>query len=258
MNPLSRWWRSRRLARCRIPDAEFAPVLANLPILAGFTTAEYVRLFDAASLFMADKAFSTAGDAQISPHDALGIALQASLLRLGHAREDYPGWSEIILYPAEFIRPREEADEAGVVHVSRDILAGEAWSGGPVVLSLADVATSGQGTGYNVVLHEFAHKLDMENDGDANGLPTLPDGMRRADWARALGEAYEALCAEVDAGHETAIDPYASESPGEFFAVLTEYFFEAPDLVAATYPAVYAQFRQYYGQDPLARMESLG
>jgi hypothetical protein len=165
----------------------------------------------------------------------------------------YRGWNEIILYPDEFLHQREEIDDAGVVHHSRDILAGESWLGGPLVLSIADVAASGQLDGVNVVLHEFAHKLDMLN-GDANGFPPLHRGMNAAAWARDFSAAYENLCARVDAGEDTAIDPYAASDPAEFFAVLSEVFFETPTLLQVEYPAIYQQMRLFYRQHPLARL----
>jgi len=143
-----------------------------------------------------------------------------------------------------------------VVHHSRDILAGESWHGGPLVLSLADVAASGQGEGVNVVLHEFAHKLDMLN-GDANGFPPLHRGMDAAAWSNVFSAAYEDLCRRVDDGEDTPIDPYATTDPGEFFAVLSEAFFETPNSLFAEYPAVYAQMRQFYRQDPLQRLDAL-
>ena len=103
----------------------------------------------------------------------------------------------------------------------------------------------------NVVIHEFAHKLDMLN-GPPDGLPPLHEGMRRQDWAGAFEPAYEDFCARVDDGEETAIDPYAAEHPAEFFAVTSEVFFETPDILQAEYPAVYAQLRLFYRQDPAA------
>jgi MtfA peptidase len=121
------------------------------------------------------------------------------------------------------------------------------------VLSIADVAASGHADGFNVVLHEFAHKLDMLN-GDANGYPPLHRGMDAAGWARDFTKAYEDLCARVDAGEDTVIDPYATTDPAEFFAVLTEVFFETPHLLHAEYPAVYRQLQQFYRQHPLARL----
>lgn len=253
MNWFARWRRERALHRHLIPQAEFDAAVAALPLLGGLTQDERDALREQASLLLAGKGFSAAGGADVSRSTQLAIALQACLLTLHLDENSYRGWSEIILYPDEFLRPREETDEAGVVHVYRDILAGESWHGGPLVLSVADVDASGQLEGFNVVLHEFAHKLDMLN-GDANGFPPLHRGMHSADWARDFSAAYEDLCARVDAGEDTVVDPYASTSPAEFFAVATEMFFETPDLLFDAYPAVYAQMTQFYRQDPLERL----
>ena len=255
MSWFGRWRRRRILGRHPIPGEAFDAALAGLPILRGLDADERTRLREAASLFVHDKAFSAAGGAEVDDAMQLAIALQACLLTLNLGEGSYRGWSEIILYPDEFLRPHEEIDEAGVVHHSRDILAGESWHGGPLVLSIADVAASGQADGFNVVLHEFAHKLDMLN-GDANGYPPLHRGMDAAAWAHDFSAAYENLCARVDAGEDTAIDPYATYDPAEFFAVLTEAFFETPQVVDAEYPAVYRQLRQFYRQHPLARLEA--
>jgi Mlc titration factor MtfA (ptsG expression regulator) len=254
MNWFARWRRARILERHAIPADDFDAIVSNLPILRGLTADELARLREAASLFIHGKAFSAAGGADVDDATQLSIALQACLLTLNLSEDSYRGWNEIILYPDEFLRDREEMDEAGVVHRSRDILAGESWHGGPLVLSIADVAASGQADGFNVVLHEFAHKLDMLN-GDANGFPPLHRGMDAAAWARDFGTAYEDLCARVDAGEDTLLDPYASTAPAEFFAVLTEAFFETPDLVHAEYPVLYRHLQQFYRQHPLARLE---
>lgn len=251
MSWIGRWRRARILERHAVPPDAFEAVLARLPILHRLDASERKRLKEAASLFVHDKTFSAAGGAEIDEAIPLVIALQACLLTLNLGEESYRGWSEIILYPDEFLRPREEMDEAGVVHHTRDILAGESWLGGPLVLSLADVEASGRADGFNVVLHEFAHKLDMLN-GDANGFPPLHRGMDAAAWAREFSGAYEDLCSRVDAGEDTAIDPYATADPAEFFAVLTEVFFETPHLLDAEYPGVYYQLQQFYRQHPLA------
>ena len=255
MSWFGRWRRARILERHLIPAEAFDAALARLPILRGLDAQERMRLREAASLFIHGKAFSAAGGAEVDDTMQLAIALQACLLTLNLDEDSYRGWSEIILYPDEFLRPREEMDEAGVVHHSRDILAGESWHGGPLVLSIADVEASGQADGFNVVLHEFAHKLDMLN-GDANGYPPLHRGMDAAAWARDFSAAYADLCSRVDAGEVTAIHPYATYDPGEFFAVATEAFFETPRLLDAEYPAVYRQLQQFYRQHPLARLEA--
>ncbi len=256
MNAWRRWRRARILDRHLISSDAFDDAVAHLPILSGFDAVDYARLREHASLFLHDKHFSAAGGAEVSEAMQFAIALQACLMTLYLDEDSYRGWKEIILYPDEFLRDREEVDEAGVVHHSRDILAGESWHGGPLVLSLADVAYSGQGEGVNVVLHEFAHKLDMLN-GDANGFPPLHRGMNSAAWSRDFTAAYEDLCRRVDGGEDTAIDPYATNDPGEFFAVLSEVFFEAPDLLQDEYPAIYAQLRLFYKQDPLTRLQAL-
>lgn len=255
MSWLGRWRRTRILERHLIPREAFDATLAALPILHGLDAQERIRLRETASLFIHDKAFSAAGGADVDDATQRIIALQACLLTLNLTEDSYRGWNEIILYPDEFLRDFEKMDEAGVVHHWRDILAGESWHGGPLVLSIADVAASGQADGFNVVLHEFAHKLDMLN-GDANGFPPLHHGMDAAAWARDFSAAYEELCARVDAGKETAIDPYATTDPAEFFAVLTEAFFETPGLLHAEYPAIYKQLQQFYRQHPLARLEA--
>ncbi|MBP5133710.1 zinc-dependent peptidase, partial [Pseudomonas protegens] len=120
------------------------------------------------------------------------------------------------------------------------------------------VLASGGWEAYNLVIHELAHKLDMLN-GDANGLPPLHSDMRVSEWAQVMQSAYDDLNHQLDRNPdaETAIDPYAAENPAEFFAVTSEYFFSAPDLLVAAYPKVYAQLQLFYRQNPLARLQQL-
>lgn len=236
-----------------ITEAAWHEAMA-LPVFQGLDSGERVRLHDLASELLRDKTFSGAGGMVVDTGVMTLIGALASLpvLNLGYGR--YTGWEEIIVYPGEFVPEREMTDEAGIVHHVRQPMSGEAWEGGPMVLSWQDVLWSGQGEGFNVVIHEFAHKLDMKNGG-VNGQPSLPADMRPEDWSMTLADAYADFCQRVDADEETVIDPYAAESPAEFFAVLSEYFFEAPDLLMQAYPAVYAQLKRFYRQDPLARLE---
>jgi Mlc titration factor MtfA (ptsG expression regulator) len=180
------------------------------------------------------------------------IAALAAIPILGLDNDWYDGFVEVIVYPDEFRTRHEVEDENGLVHVTDKTLSGESWSQGPVILSFADVEDSLDLDGYNVVLHEFAHKLDMRN-GDANGMPPLHPDMDPAPWARAFQSAFDQMNAELDADRETLIDPYAAEDPAEFFAVLSEVFFECPVALRAEYPEVYTQLRLFYRQDPAAR-----
>ena len=162
------------------------------------------------------------------------------------------------MYPDEFVIPRSVEDDFGVVHEYDDVASGEAWDGGPVLISWRDAQMAGEG--YNVVIHEFAHKLDMLN-GEANGIPPLPAGLTRHDWEETLLAAYDDFCARVDAAEardeETEFDPYAAESPGEFFAVMSETFFETPEALHTAYQELYTLFCRFYRQDPRSRRGAL-
>jgi Mlc titration factor MtfA (ptsG expression regulator) len=166
--------------------------------------------------------------------------------------EYYRGWVEVIVYPDEFVAEYDYVDEAGVAHHVEQAMTGESWERGPVIVSWADAEQAGRGSGYNVVIHEFAHKLDMLN-GEPNGFPPLHADMDRAQWADAFSTAYEHFCRKVDAGERLRIDEYAAENPAEFFAVMSEAFFEASDIVRTVYPQVYEQLARFYRQDPGAR-----
>ncbi len=225
----------------------------GLPVFHGLSAEEINTLRELAGKLLADKAFTGAGGAEVDIAMATVIAAFAALpvLNLGYGW--YEGWQEIVVYPGEFIHDGEQMDEAGVVHHVRHARSGESWDGGPMVLSWQDVEWSGLGEGYNVVIHEFAHKLDMCN-GSANGRPPLHSGMSPEDWAHDWKTAHDDFCRRVDNDEDTLIDPYAAESPAEFFAVFSEYFFEAPDVLHETYPAVYGQLQRFYLQDPRARL----
>jgi MtfA peptidase len=236
--------------------------------MRGLSVEENRRLRLIASDFLSRKTIVGAAGVEITERMRVEIAAQASILVLELGVDYFDGWRDIIVYPSQFMPEREVIDEVGVVHLTRDTLAGEAWLHGPVVLSYEDVARTGTADaidGFNVVIHEFAHKLDMIN-GEANGLPPLGRGMSMRDWKDAFMPAYLHFCEAVDKAEaqsaydggaaldELLIDPYASENPAEFFAVLSEAFFEIPENIMAAYPKVYEQLRLFYKQDPLRRM----
>jgi Mlc titration factor MtfA (ptsG expression regulator) len=264
------WLRGRRAPRA-VPIAEELWRRSTAPwlFMRGMAQADSARLRALCERFLAAKRFAGTHDLEVTLPMQVEIAAQACILVLELGIEWYDGWSDVILYPSQFMPEREVEDEAGVVHLTRDPMAGEAWLGGPVILSYEDVALAGDErariAGYNVVIHEFAHKLDMRN-GDPNGFPPLHRGMDARAWKRAFAEAYADFVRRVEAAERLPkrrsqaaldalpIDPYAADSAGEFFAVASEAFFETPELLAPAYPAVYEQLRLFYRQDPNARL----
>jgi Mlc titration factor MtfA (ptsG expression regulator) len=249
---LRRWRRQRIIDRMAPDDTLWRDTLGSLPFLHGLSADERARLRDVVSLFLHHKSVRGAAGLVLDTAMRVMIAAQACILVLNLDIDYYRGWVEVIVYPDEFVPTIEYIDEDGVVHVEREARAGEAWLQGPVILSWADVAPAADGV--NVVIHEFAHKLDMLN-GDANGYPPLHEGMTRSAWTAAFTAAYADFGRRVDGDEELAIDEYAAESPAEFFAVMSEAFFEMPRAVLAEYPDVYAQLKLFYRQDPAARMQ---
>lgn len=256
LDALKRWRRQRTLDRAAIPDDLWRESLAALPFLDVYDDAELARLRELVVLFLDRKSIVGAGGHEVTPLQRVVIAIQACVLVLEQpgSIDGYDDFENVVVYPGEFVPDWTWEDEAGVVHAHDGPLAGEAMPGGPVVLSWPDVEASAdfEVAGMNLVIHEFAHKLDMR-DGDANGCPPLSPPQDARAWKRALSEAFDDFTRRVDADEDTAIDPYAAESPGEFFAVLSEVFFASPATLASEYPEVYRQFAAFYRQDPAAR-----
>jgi Mlc titration factor MtfA (ptsG expression regulator) len=257
MGWLRDWKRKRVLARHRLDDRLWRCVRARLPFLSGFSRTEEARLRDMAIVFLAEKQFTPVRGARLSEDDRLAIALQACLPVLELGLDWYDGWVGIVVHPADFRVQRAETDDSGVVHEWDDELAGESWPGGPVVLSWAaldEAGSVGEG-GANVVIHEFAHKLDMAG-GEADGVPPLPSPRARERWIEVFDREYGRFCDDVDAGRETLLDPYAAEHEAEFFAVASEAFFESPNALKREYPGLYELFRGFYRQDPAGRLST--
>ena len=251
---ISRWRQRRVLKRAALPDPLWNEAFRLLPFLAIYDVDQIARLREKVVLFLDAKGIVGARGHEVTPLQRVIIAIQACVLVLELDMSLYDGFENVIVYPGEFVPDWEWEDEAGVVHRNMGALAGEAMPGGPVVLSWPDVEASADWTasGMNLVIHEFAHKIDMQS-GEANGSPPLPAAMSAAAWRHALTTAYGDFCARVDEGEDTAIDPYASESPAEFFAVASEVFFADPLLLEVEYPDVYAQLAAFYRQDPARR-----
>ncbi len=249
------WRRRRLLRRRRIDNALWQRVSARFAFVRRLGDQDRARLRDLCVLFLNEKQISAAGDTVLDDEMKLGIAIQACILILNLGIDSYNDWVEVIVYPDEFMPRQEYRNEHGIVETDDQVYAGQAWLRGPVILAAARVETAWESDGTNVVIHEFAHKLDMLS-GDANGFPPLHKGMDRRQWSRDFSEAYDDFCHRVSHQEVTEIDPYASQSPAEFFAVVSECFFELPEILRHNYPRVYEQLVLFFRQDPMAGRRS--
>ena len=247
-----RFLRSNRPA---VTDEVWRALRESLPIVAILPEPDAEKLRELTNSFLRTKSLEGAGGFELELETQVVVAAQACVPILELGMDAYSGWRSVVVYSGGFVSRGTSVDEMGVEHEWEEPRSGESWFQGPVVLSWEDVAASGRLEGYNVVIHEMAHKLDMLN-GDANGFPPLHEEMDGARWYRVFNEAFEDLCARVGAGEETEIDDYATEGPDEFFAVTSEYFFELPEVLDECYPEVYAELRAFYRQDPIDRIVS--
>ena len=220
---------------------------AGLPWLRDLDPPRQQRLHALAAEFLADKAITPLHGLRLDEVQRLRLAMLCCMPLLEFGREGLYGWKELLVYPAAFRARRSHVDAHGILHEGAEDLIGEAWERGPVILSWADVRSdiAAPNDGFCVAAHEIAHKLDAL-DGAMDGTPPLPRDWQR-QWAADFQRAYDGFCAEVDAGHDTAIDPYAAEAPEEFFAVCTEYHFSDPPTLQAAMPEVAAHLRRFYG-----------
>ena len=214
-----------------IPDGLWQQTLAHYPFLTHGVDADTSKLRALAGQFLAQKQFSGAHGLVVTDEMAVAIAAQACLPVLHLGLKLYNDFKGIVVHPGAMLARRSVVDAAGVHHFYKEELVGEAMQGGPVTLSWQDAQESSEhaARGYNVVIHEFVHKIDMQ-DGTPNGCPPLPSRQARADWQAAMQSAYEAfkeqlVMAERFGGQPPWLDAYAATSPAEFFAVASEAYF---------------------------------
>lgn len=263
-------------ARAAIPDADWDAAFAEQPFLARLNDDERVRLRALAEQLLMQKEWAGAAELTLTAAMQIRIAMQACLPILNLGLNWYRGWTSIVVYPGEFIVPRRIADDTGVVHEYEEPISGEAWEGGPVLLSWDDATRAARaGAPYSVVIHEFTHKLDMlagEPSGCPPFDPRLHAGLDAETWRATLDDAFERLNAELDLIEDRIpatmdpdsadadafyahlpLDPYAAQDPAEFFAVSSEAFFVDAARLQLAFPAWYELLVAFFRQDPLAR-----
>lgn len=260
----------RRRPPPAIDELLWRSTLADYPFVVRIGPQRLARLRDMAAEFLRHKAFAGAAGQTVDDRIGLAIAVQACLPVLELGLRWYNGFQQIVVYPDQFRVQRRETDDSGVVHEWSDVLAGETIDGGPVVLSWADAAPADEPEAdpdWNVVIHEFIHKIDLR-DGEADGMPPLPAARRQA-WRRAIDGAFDHFVAMLERverriprhvdpeGPEAEryygslpLDPYAGHDIGEFFAVSGEAFFLDSRRLREFFPAYHAELVGFFGYDP--------
>lgn len=246
--PRYRHWQRERARNAPFPEAWRAILRRNVAAYRVLPRTRRARLESLIRVFLAEKSFVGCAGQAVDDEVRLTIAAQACLLLLGRERGFFPKLHNVLVYPGAFVVERIRPEPSGILQEHRQVLTGESWSNGQVVLSWEDALAGGRdgGDGRNVVIHEFAHQLDQEK-GYANGAPP---GAATRRWAEIFSREFAVLQQRSAAGEATLIDPYGATAPQEFFAVASEVFFEQPHALALQHPALHAELSRYYALDP--------
>ncbi len=233
------------------PDAWDAILRKNVPLYGRLSEADRKELQGHVQVFLAEKTFEGCGGLELTDEIRVTIAGQACLLLLHRETDYFKRLISILVYPSAYVAKGSEHIGGGIFLEGEQARLGEAHLDGVIVLSWDDVRGGAVDPkdGHNVVLHEFAHQLDQE-DGAADGAPVLAHRSLYAPWARVLGHDFEELKDDEKSRRKTVIDGYGAINPAEFFAVVTESFFEKPARLKKKHPELYEQLRSYYRLDP--------
>ncbi len=248
-------FKNRRRAELRetpLPESHQRIIASNVPYVARLPLADQRELEGLVQIFLDEKPFEGLGGLDIDDEIRVTVAAQACLLLLHRETDMYPNLDAILVYPTAY-RVKTKRVEGGVVMEDDGVRLGESWTRGTVVLAWDSVkrGAANMYDGHNLVLHEFAHQLDSE-DGAMDGAPDLGASSRYTAWAQILGDEYQELVDRLHSGRSSDIDAYGATNPQEFFAVVTEMFFEKPLLMKKRHPALYGELSEFYAQDPAA------
>ena len=245
-----RRWKARR----RTFPAEWREILRRrVPYFRSLPADLQLQLKKRMLVFLDEKPFIGCDGLVVTDEMRVTIAAQACLLILNRRTDCFANLRQILVYPGAFIVDRVHTDGAGVLQDQRQVLSGESWSQGQVILSWDDVVDGAAvvDDGRNVVIHEFAHQLDQQN-GHANGAPILMGRRKRQQWAKVLGEEFARLQEQANNGQPSLLSHYGATNPAEFFAVASEVFFEQPEGMAEGHPELYSELSRCYRVNPLS------
>ncbi len=246
-------WRRKRLAGREFPEGWLRIIEKNVPLYGRLSSEDKAELRRHIPIFMGEKRFEGCRGLEITDEIKVTIAAQACVLLLHRKTDYYPGLSTILVYPRAFVIRRTEHLPGGVVSEEPQVLLGESWHRGPVVLSWDDVKhdTADINDGHNVVFHEFAHQIESSG-GKGDDTIVLKNSSSYIAWARVLQKDYEKLRHATAQNHPTFLNKYGATNPEEFFAVVTEFFFEKPRELKEIHQELYNELKQFYHQDPVS------
>lgn len=246
--------RRRERARATPFPGEWQRIIErNVSAYSRLSPEDRRELLGHTQVLLAEKHFEGCGGLQLTDEIRVTVAAQASVLLLHRETDYYPRLTSILIYPSAYVVPGERPVDGGIWEEGDEVLLGHtAPQLGAMVIAWDDVVRGARAfdDADNVVFHEFAHQLDFEDD-VVDGTPPLAS-RQYASWARVLGAEYEALRRATDDATSTWIDEYGATNPAEFFAVVTELFFERPAALRARHPALYGELQAFYQQDPAA------
>jgi Mlc titration factor MtfA (ptsG expression regulator) len=224
----------------------------NVPHYSWLSEKEKAKLRDAVQIFVVEKHWEGCRGLEVTEEMKVTIAGQACLLTLGMERNYFPRVQTILIYPGGFRVPRDHQLSDIAPGTETMPVLGQAVHRGPVILSWRDIQNHAEDGPENLVIHEFAHQLDMQH-GPPDGMPSLSDRRLHKKWKRVMKEEYDRLVTESVEGRVTLLDSYGATDEVEFFAVASECFFELPVELKREHPHLYDVLRRYYRQDPAAR-----
>lgn len=246
--------RRRKIAQQPFPEAWHRILENNVHQYARMSQPHRKKLQRHVQILVAEKNWEGCGGLQLSDEIRVTIAGMAGLVTLGFEDEYYAKVLTILVYPDIYVAQDQTVMHGGVVLEGHSQRLGEAWYRGPVIVSWKDARRAGRNPdfGRNVVVHEFAHQLDMQNDRYADGIPPMRSLAQLEHWEHVMEQGYRKLAAHCQRGIPTAIDCYGTTSMSEFFAVACETFFQWPEDLREEFPELYAAFCDYFNQDPAA------
>ncbi len=250
------WWKNRRRRRIlaeTFPSAWLEILRTEVGHYHVLSQPDCAKLRDTIQIFIAEKDWEGCRGLEITDTVRVTVAALASVLILGLHDFYFENVQTILVYPSEYVVKQKHAIVGDLALHEESERLGEAHSNGPIILSWDEVQANARepGFGENLVFHEFAHKLDMRN-GEFDGTPDMPTRDLAERWSRIMNDEFRRLQRAERNGRKTLIDPYGASDPAEFFAVVTECYFDAPQAMRAEHPVLYNLFREYYQQDPAA------